>query len=166
LAFWIDDQGELREGDEEQAQRYGFRPATDEDLAAHNDRIDNQAADTKGPVGLIAEGAERGLGHAVDVGNTVADAVMPKGYGTAPGLVDETPRATGASLFPEATSDAARRRTELHPYLEGAGTGLAAAPFAAAGGALAGGLGLGVLGAGAAATTASTVVEAAGSGVR
>jgi hypothetical protein len=121
----------------------------------------DKAVDTKGPVGLIAEGAERGLGHAVDVGNTVADAVMPKGYGTAPGLVDETPRATGASLFPEANSDAGRRRTELHPYLEGAGTGLAAAPFAAAGGALAGGLGLGALGAGAAATTASTVVEAA-----
>lgn len=121
----------------------------------------DKAVDTKGPVGLIAEGAERGLGHAVDVGNTVADAIMPEGYGTAPGLVDETPRATGASLFPEANSDAGRRRTELHPYLEGGGTGLAAAPFAGLAGAAAGGLGLGVLGAGAAATTASTVVEAA-----
>ncbi len=63
MAYWVDSLGKLREGDEEQARRYGFKPATDEDLLAHNEALDTAEADTKGPLGLIGEGFERGLSH-------------------------------------------------------------------------------------------------------
>jgi hypothetical protein len=161
MAYWIDDRGELREGTEEQGQRYGFRPATDEDLAAHNERLDTQAADTKGPLGLVLEGAKRGVGLAVDAPRNIAARLFGDKGDEKSGLVDETPHISGASLFPEAFSEEARLRTKEHPVYEGIGTGLAAAPVAAGVAAATGGLGLGALGPGIAAATASTVTEAA-----
>jgi hypothetical protein len=167
LAFWVDDQGELREGDEEQAQRYGFRPATDEDLAAHNERLDTQAADTKGPGGLVIEGAERGLGMVHDAPTRVFNALSggpawdPKtGAPEDRGLVEETPVRYGKDIFPEAHSEEARLRTKAHPVWEGIGTGLVAAPAAAAAAALTGGTGLGVLGGAGATLATEAAVEA------
>jgi hypothetical protein len=132
--FWVDPTtGELQEADDDTAERYGLRPATDDDLIAFHEGRANAAADTKGALGNIAEGLQRGLGHYVDAPNAIATGLIGD-RGADAGLVEETPRTTGADLFPEAFSEEARRRAELHPVLQGIGTGLASAPLAAAGG--------------------------------
>jgi hypothetical protein len=120
----------------------------------------NTAADTKGPLGLIAEGATRGLGHIYDAPEAIATGLLGD-TGKEAGLVDEVPRTTGADLFPESFSPEARRRTQMHPVYEGLGTGLATAPFAAGAAALAPPIaGLGALGTTVGALGAEAVVEA------
>lgn len=169
MAYWIDDAGKLREGDEEQGQRYGFRPATEEDLQAHNHALDVGEADTKGPIGLIGEGFQRGLGHVQDAARSVGfHPPIPgsEAFGTGgaiPGpTVTQPPVPAGAESFPEATSEDARLRTEAHPVWEGIGTGLAVAPLSGLAGAAAGALGgPAVLGAAVTGIAAEAVVEAA-----
>jgi hypothetical protein len=170
MAYWVDDKGELREGDEELGRRYGFREATEDDLLAHNERLDTAAADTKGPLGLIGEGFERGLAHIQEIGHQTGITPPMAGseaFGPGGGLPSFAPPVSpappsGASTFPEATSDEARLRTKAHPVYEGIGTGLATAPFAAIGSAAGGALGAaGSLAAAAGAIGTEAVVEAA-----
>jgi hypothetical protein len=149
MAYWVDSQGRIREGDEDQGRRLGYRPATEEDINAHNHALDLDAADTKGIGGRIAEGFERGLGEIQDMARSSGwTPPLPgsEAFGTGGGLPapPEAPAPlppAGAETFPEAFSPEARLRAERHPYSTGFGTGLAVAPFAgiagAAGGALA-----------------------------
>lgn len=170
--YWIDDRGELHEGDEATGRRYGYREATEDDLRAHNERLDTQAADTKGPLGLIGEGFERGLAHVQELSHQTG--ITPPmaggdafgmGGGPLPGFGQAPPEApappSGAETFPEATSDEARLRAKAHPVYEGIGTGLAVAPISALAGAAGGALGGAGLAAAAGGIGAEAIVEAA-----
>lgn len=164
MAIWVDPRtGELQEADDETALEYGLRPASDEDIDAHNQRLGDASVDTKGTGGLIVEGLQRGIGHYVDAPNAIATGLIGDA-GADAGLVEETDRTTGADLFPEAFSDAARRRSELHPFATGFGTGLAALPLAVGGGVAgagaAGAAGLGGLGVAGGAVLGEAAVEA------
>lgn len=147
--YWIDDQGKLREGDEEQGQRYGFRPATEEDLLAHNEGLATAEAEaTNGPLDIIGQGFQGGLGL---VQNLARDSgwtpPVPGSESFGPGAAPLTPPPAPAPLppgeetFPGGFTEEARLLGKAHPVYRGIGQGLAVAPFAgvagAAGGALA-----------------------------
>src|SRR5688572_31747718 len=113
MAYWVDSQGRIREGDEDQGRRLGYRPATEEDINAHNHALDLDAADTKGIGGRIAEGFERGLGEIQDMARSSGwTPPLPgsEAFGTGGGLPapPEAPAPlppAGAETFPEAFRD-------------------------------------------------------------
>jgi hypothetical protein len=168
MAYWVDAQGNLREGEEELGRRYGYREATEDDLRAHNERLSTEEADTKGTLGLIGEGFTRGLGHIQEIAHQTGITPPTAGgeaFGPGGGLPMDVPEApappSGATTFPESMGEDARLRAKAHPVLTGIGTGLAAAPFAgiasAAGGAIAP---VGILGGTVGGIGAEAIVEA------
>jgi hypothetical protein len=156
------------EEEEERARsEYGLVPSAEWESIQ-----ETQKADTKGPLGLIGEGFQRGLGHIQDAAGAVGwsppmpggDAFGPGG-GALPSFGAPDPVAppvpSGAETFPEAFSDEAKLRTQAHPVWTGIGTGLAAAPASALAGAAAGALGgPAILGAAAGGILAEQAVEA------
>lgn len=161
MAYFYDDRGQLREGDEETAKKLGFRPATDEELDAHNHALDVE--ESGGSVlGAVGHGFQRGIGAGIDLADKAVQAVAP-GFGQSPeGLVDEAGSGAGkggSGAFPSAYDAQAKLETEAHPIAAGLGTSLAAAIPAAAAGALAP-AGAAILGTGIGTIGAESAVQA------